>query len=606
MFKQLVELHYDPDQEKIVEPLKLLQLTPSPSNPGDANTIWINSVDGDVYQGNDNLVGGGAAGVTGPVASTVTALARWGDVTGDTLTDSSVLLDTDGNATGVNSIDFVVQPFGANPGGSETLWFADGFSGFMCGDFPMVMAAVAGPVLFNSIPVFGSPDGNIIYSSGANLRLDGDNLLLIGEPTPNNITGILNTHFGAEAGNNTSPLAVDGNSFFGAHAGSVNTGEYNTAVGAYALRLDATGVGLNAVHGARALQSCTNAELSVAVGAECAANATQVENDVFVGHRAGYSVGTSGTNVIVGAFAAGFELVTPVTGFEDNVFIGNLAGHATGLLDGCARNSLIGATAGTAITNNTDCIYLENLGVAGEDNAIRLGDSARHFTAYMAGVQGVPPPAGTNEIVTINQTTKQLASVPFGGGTGDVVGPASSTDNALARFDGVTGKLIQNSNVTLANTGVMSFGVVGSGIILPNDPVLHTGTELAHWERSSASYAFTGPWLGTYNAGLSMERIGNVVTITNYNILTELADGVPAPIVATTAVPAGFRPVGGFKHGLCVVADGVTSGGLVGSWDISVGGILSFYPNPSGGQSFGVGVFQVGLPVVQAYTYMIS
>lgn len=31
-----------------------------------------------------------------------------------------------------------------------------------------------------------------------------------------------------------------------------------------------------------------------------------------------------------------------------------------------------------------------------------------------------------------------------GGGGGDVVGPASSTDNALVRFDGITGKLVQN------------------------------------------------------------------------------------------------------------------------------------------------------------------
>ncbi len=32
-----------------------------------------------------------------------------------------------------------------------------------------------------------------------------------------------------------------------------------------------------------------------------------------------------------------------------------------------------------------------------------------------------------------------------GGGSGDVVGPASSTDNALVRFDGTTGKLVKNS-----------------------------------------------------------------------------------------------------------------------------------------------------------------
>jgi len=42
------------------------------------------------------------------------------------------------------------------------------------------------------------------------------------------------------------------------------------------------------------------------------------------------------------------------------------------------------------------------------------------------------------------------------GGTGDVVGPSSATDNALARFDTTTGKLIQNSVVTIDDTGNVS------------------------------------------------------------------------------------------------------------------------------------------------------
>jgi hypothetical protein len=36
---------------------------------------------------------------------------------------------------------------------------------------------------------------------------------------------------------------------------------------------------------------------------------------------------------------------------------------------------------------------------------------------------------------------------------GDVVGPASSTDNAVARFDSTTGKLLQNSLVIIGDTG---------------------------------------------------------------------------------------------------------------------------------------------------------
>jgi hypothetical protein len=43
-------------------------------------------------------------------------------------------------------------------------------------------------------------------------------------------------------------------------------------------------------------------------------------------------------------------------------------------------------------------------------------------------------------------------------GSGDVVGPASSTDNAFCRFDSTTGKLLQNSTgATLSDTGAPSF-----------------------------------------------------------------------------------------------------------------------------------------------------
>lgn len=38
-------------------------------------------------------------------------------------------------------------------------------------------------------------------------------------------------------------------------------------------------------------------------------------------------------------------------------------------------------------------------------------------------------------------------------GTGDVVGPASSTDNAITRFDSTTGKLVQNSTAILDDSG---------------------------------------------------------------------------------------------------------------------------------------------------------
>jgi hypothetical protein len=47
-------------------------------------------------------------------------------------------------------------------------------------------------------------------------------------------------------------------------------------------------------------------------------------------------------------------------------------------------------------------------------------------------------------------------SGPVATGTGNVVGPASATDNALVRFDSTTGKLIKNSLAILDNSGNLS------------------------------------------------------------------------------------------------------------------------------------------------------
>jgi hypothetical protein len=48
--------------------------------------------------------------------------------------------------------------------------------------------------------------------------------------------------------------------------------------------------------------------------------------------------------------------------------------------------------------------------------------------------------------------------------SGDVTGPGSSTDNAITRFDATTGKIIQNSQVTVADDGAITAPQVGSVI----------------------------------------------------------------------------------------------------------------------------------------------
>jgi hypothetical protein len=63
------------------------------------------------------------------------------------------------------------------------------------------------------------------------------------------------------------------------------------------------------------------------------------------------------------------------------------------------------------------------------------------------------------EVVSPELEKKIIAVTKTGGSSGamgDVRGPASSTDNAVSRFDSTTGKLIQNSVVIIGDTGNMS------------------------------------------------------------------------------------------------------------------------------------------------------
>ena len=51
-----------------------------------------------------------------------------------------------------------------------------------------------------------------------------------------------------------------------------------------------------------------------------------------------------------------------------------------------------------------------------------------------------------------------------------MVGPASSTDNAAVRFDGITGKLVQNGPVTIGDTGAIAGVLTLNGSTPPAAP----------------------------------------------------------------------------------------------------------------------------------------
>ena len=60
---------------------------------------------------------------------------------------------------------------------------------------------------------------------------------------------------------------------------------------------------------------------------------------------------------------------------------------------------------------------------------------------------------GTADATTYLRGDNTWATVAGGGGGGDVVGPASATDNAVARYDEATGKLLQDSGAAVDDAG---------------------------------------------------------------------------------------------------------------------------------------------------------
>lgn len=114
---------------------------------------------------------------------------------------------------------------------------------------------------------------------------------------------------------------------------------------------------------------------------------------------------------------------------------------------------------GTIASQNSDNVNITGGLISGLDAPLPIASGGTNGTSVpTAGA--VPYGTGTTYGFTAAGTAGQVltsngAGVPTWttNAGGDVTGPASSTDNAIARFDGTTGKLIQNSVTTIDDTG---------------------------------------------------------------------------------------------------------------------------------------------------------
>jgi len=138
-------------------------------------------------------------------------------------------------------------------------------------------------------------------------------------------------------------------------------------------------------------------------------------------------------------------------------------------------------------------------------------------------------------------------------GTGDVVGPGSSTDNALAKFDSTTGKVIQNSNATLSDAGTLT-ATAFAGALTGNVTGNASGTAATVTGGTQASITSTanlvtvgtigtGTWQGT---AIADAYVANDLTISGGTVNNSVIGGsTPAAATVTTLNATGATTLDG-------------------------------------------------------------
>lgn len=289
--------------------------------------------------------------------------------------------------------------------------------------------------------------------------------------------------------------------------------------------------------------SITSAVSNVVIGGLSTGNAiTSGSTNVIIGASTAISMTTGGNSVIIGSAAC-----NTATNINQSVVIGNGAFSAyTG--SASSRNTCVGYTSGSGLLTGTNNLFLGvsagnnyttsessniclmSAGTVGESNVIRIGDqgssSGQQNKCYIAGITAVTV-AGSAPVAV--DTNGQLSSLGFGtsgqvlksngaatsptwqaASTGDVVGPASSTDNALVRFDLTTGKLIQNGVITEDDTGNLSIAasVSGGSLSATVSNTSNTASATAHFDAVTGGASSGDPYFGLSISGVTGYSMG--------------------------------------------------------------------------------------------------
>jgi len=178
-------------------------------------------------------------------------------------------------------------------------------------------------------------------------------------------------------------------------------------------------------------------------------------------------------------------------------------------------------------------------------------------------------------------------------GAGDVVGPASATDNAITRFDLTTGKIIQNSLVTVSDTGAITAPQVGSVIpfyyadqtAFPSASTYHGAIAHSHAD-GAMFFAHGGAWvkLGYINIPNSGAKTASyTLVLGDVGKFIELGTGgtvvVPASVFAAGDVISIFNNTSATISCTCSAVTTVYKGGTdadISTFSVTTRGVATF------------------------------
>lgn len=163
--------------------------------------------------------------------------------------------------------------------------------------------------------------------------------------------------------------------------------------------------------------------------------------------------------------------------------------------------------------------------------------------------------ANAENLVVVYNGGDPIEITGGGSGSGDVVGPASSTDNAIARFNLTTGKLIQNSGASVDDSGnITATNLSGTNT---GDQDLSGKADVAHTHviADITDFGSYAPALGVDDNYVTDAEKTKLANLSGTNTGDQDLSGKQDTLVSGTNIKT------------------INSTSLLGSGDISVGGI---------------------------------